>query len=718
MSDRFDIADTGPEDMALLHFTSGTTGKPKGAVHVHGAVAHHYLTGKYALDLHPDDVFWCTADPGWVTGTSYGIIAPLLHGVTMIVDEAEFDAERWYRILQDQKVTVWYTAPTAIRMLMKLGGDIAAKYDLSALRFLASVGEPLNPEAVVWSDRGVRPAVPRQLVADRDRRHHDRQLRRHAGQAGLDGPAAARHRGDHRAPPRRWRPRSGRRADEQGELALKSGWPSMFRGYLHEEARYRKCFADGWYLTGDLAMRDADGYFWFVGRADDVIKSAGHLIGPFEVESALMEHPAVAEVGVIGIPDPVMGEAVKAFVALKPGHEPSEALQQGAARPCQETARTGGGAEGDRLPQEPAQDPQRQDHAAPAEGARTGAGRRRHLDPGKRREMTDAAHKPRLTREHMLDLLYQMLRIRRFEEKCAELYTQQKIRGFLHLYIGEEAVSVGVIRALKPEDSIVATYREHGQALARGVPMTTVMAEMYGKQEGCSGGRGGSMHVFDAETRFYGGNAIVGGGLAIGRRRRAWPTRWPAATAVTACFFGDGAVAEGEFHESLNLAALWHLPVLFLCENNQYAMGTALRYTESEQDIHEKAASYNIASELVDGMDVVAVEAAAMRAVDTIREQGKPYFIEAKTYRFRAHSMFDAQAYRDKAEIEEWKKHGPVVRFREWMQSTGVLHDDDLAAIETRVAKEIDEAVAFAEAGTWEPVETLTRDVYTEGARA
>ncbi len=327
--------------------------------------------------------------------------------------------------------------------------------------------------------------------------------------------------------------------------------------------------------------------------------------------------------------------------------------------------------------------------------------------------MTSAARKPRLSREHLLDLLYQMLRIRRFEEKCAELYTQQKIRGFLHLYIGEEAVSVGIMRALGPEDSVVATYREHGQALARGVPMTTVMAEMYGKQEGCSRGRGGSMHVFDAETRFFGGNAIVGGGLplAVGI---ALADKMSGRDGVTACFFGDGAVAEGEFHESLNLAALWSLPVLFLCENNQYAMGTALRYTESEQDIHEKAASYNMASELVDGMDVVAIEAAAMRAVNAIRETGKPYFLEAKTYRFRAHSMFDAQAYRTKEEIEEWKQHGPVLRFREWMQSTGSLHDEDLAAIESRVAAEIDEAVAFAEAGTWEPVEMLTRDVYTE----
>ena len=327
-SEEFEVADTGPEDMALLHFTSGTTGKPKGAIHVHGAVMHHYLTGKYALDLHPDDIFWCTADPGWVTGTSYGIIAPLLHGVTMIVDEAEFDAERWYRILQDQKVTVWYTAPTAIRMLMKLGGEIAGKYDLSTLRFMASVGEPLNPEAVVWATEVF------------GRPFHDNWWQTETG-----GIMIANYAAEPVKPGSMGRPLPGieaaivaRRDDggvdlvdtpgEQGELALKTGWPSMFRGYLHEDARYRKCFAGDWYLSGDLAMRDADGYFWFVGRADDVIKSAGHLIGPFEVESALMEHPAVAEVGVIGIPDPVMGEAVKAYVALKPGHEPDEALRK------------------------------------------------------------------------------------------------------------------------------------------------------------------------------------------------------------------------------------------------------------------------------------------------------------------------------------------------------------------------------------------------------
>ena len=259
--------------------------------------------------------------------------------------------------------------------------------------------------------------------------------------------------------------------------------------------------------------------------------------------------------------------------------------------------------------------------------------------------MTAAADKPHLSREHMLDLLKQMIRIRRFEDKCAELYTQEKIRGFLHLYDGEEAVAVGVIPVLEKRDRIVATYREHGHALMRGVPMTTVMAEMYGKQEGCSRGRGGSMHLFDAATNFHGGNAIVGGGLAAGGRSRAGRSH-AGNDLVIACFFGEGAVAEGEFHESLNLAALWGLPVLFVCENNLYAMGTALALSESETDIQRKAACYRIASEAVDGMDVVAVEAAARRAVHAVRESRKPYFLECRTYRLRAHSMFDAQLYR------------------------------------------------------------------------
>lgn len=326
-SDAFEIPPTDPEDMALLHFTSGTTGKPKGAIHVHEAVVAHHITGCYALDLHPDDIFWCTADPGWVTGTSYGIISPLTNGVTMIVDEAEFDAERWYGILQDQKVTVWYTAPTAIRMLMRLGNEILQKYDFSSLRFLSSVGEPLNPEAVVWGRDAF--GIP----------FHDNWWQTETGGIMIANYAAM-----DVKPGSMGKPLPGIEAaivnvrngdiavvdsrDTDGELALKSGWPSMMRGYLNEEARYRKCFVGEWYLTGDLARRDSDGYFWFMGRAGDVIKSSGHLIGPFEVESALMEHPAVAEAGVIGKPDPMAGEIVKAFVALKPGFEPGDALRR------------------------------------------------------------------------------------------------------------------------------------------------------------------------------------------------------------------------------------------------------------------------------------------------------------------------------------------------------------------------------------------------------
>jgi pyruvate dehydrogenase E1 component alpha subunit len=327
-----------------------------------------------------------------------------------------------------------------------------------------------------------------------------------------------------------------------------------------------------------------------------------------------------------------------------------------------------------------------------------------------------APAKPHLTREHLLELLHQMLRIRRFEECCAELYQAEKIRGFLHLYVGEEAVAVGAMRALEPEDAVVATYREHGHALARGVKMTTIMAEMYGKQEGCSRGRGGSMHIFDAATRFYGGNAIVGGGLPLALGL-ALADKMQGRPLVTACFFGEGAVAEGEFHESLNLAALWRLPVLFVCENNLYAMGTALALSESETDIHAKAASYKIPAEAVDGMDVVAVEAAASRAAAAVRAGAGPQFLECRTYRFRAHSMFDPQLYRSKEEVEAWKKKGPIVRYEAWLREIGTLHDADLDAIEREIIAEVDAAVDFAEAGTWEPVADLTRDVYTEGAR-
>jgi acetyl-CoA synthetase len=326
-SEEFTIEPTRPDEIALLHFTSGTTGLPKGALHVHGAVLAHHVTARHALDFHPDDVFWCTADPGWVTGTSYGIIAPLSHGLTSIIDEADFDAERWYSILQDQHVTVWYTAPTALRMLMKAGAELARKYDLRALRFIASVGEPLNPEVVVWGQEALGLPI------------HDNWWQTETGGIMIANYAAVDIRpgsmglpvpGVEAAIVKRDVNGAAQAIEQpgvQGELALRPGWPSMFCGYLNDEERYRKCFSGGWYLTGDRARRDADGYFWFVGRADDLIKSSGHLIGPFEVESALLEHAAVAEAAVIGKPDPVAGEVVKAFVALKAGHEPNEALQ-------------------------------------------------------------------------------------------------------------------------------------------------------------------------------------------------------------------------------------------------------------------------------------------------------------------------------------------------------------------------------------------------------
>ena len=314
-----------------------------------------------------------------------------------------------------------------------------------------------------------------------------------------------------------------------------------------------------------------------------------------------------------------------------------------------------------------------------------------------------------------LKLLADMLRIRRFEEKCAELYSAGKIRGFLHLYIGEEAVAAGAMPAFGPDDSILATYREHGHALVRGIPARAVMAEMYGKVEGCSRGRGGSMHIFDAAARFYGGNAIVAGGLplAVGF---ALADRMMHRPRVTACFFGEGAVAEGEFHESLNLAALWKVPALFLCENNLYAMGTALERSEADTDLCEKARSYKIAARSVDGMDVLAVREAAAQAVAEVRAGGGPQFIEFRTYRFRAHSMFDAELYRSKAEVEKWKERCPIRLFSERLRAEGVLDDAALAAIEAQVADEIGAAVAYAEAGNWEPVEDLTRDVYTPRA--
>ena len=318
--------------------------------------------------------------------------------------------------------------------------------------------------------------------------------------------------------------------------------------------------------------------------------------------------------------------------------------------------------------------------------------------------------KLRLDKAHARRRLSQMIRIRVFEERCAELYTQQKIRGFLHLYTGEEANAVGIMEALLPQDSVVATYREHGHALARGIAMGPLMAEMYGKANGTSLGRGGSMHVFDRTTRFCGGNAIVGGGLplAVGL---ALAEKMQKRAAVVVCLFGEGAVAEGEFHESLNLAAIWKLPVLFVCENNLYAMGSAIERTESETDIHRKAEAYRIESHQVDGMDVVAVEAATRTALERMRTGAGPQFLECRTYRFRAHSMFDAQLYRDKAEVERWKERDPIRRFAEWTVACGLLHESDVHALETEAATEVEAAVAFAEQGAWEPVADLGRFV-------
>ncbi|MGW9031061.1 acetate--CoA ligase [Streptomyces sp. NPDC055722] len=337
----FAVPPTDPDDMALLHFTSGTTGAPKGAMHVHEAVVAHHVTAAYALDLHPDDRYWCTADPGWVTGMSYGIIAPLTHGVTVVVDEGDFDARRWYGILAQERVTVWYTAPTALRMLMRATPrqgpyDLPRSFDLSALRFIASVGEPLNPEVVLWGRDVLGLPV------------HDNWWQTETGCIVIANLAACPLKPGSMGRPlpgmtatvlartpdgKIWRSPEGHvreveQPSQEGELALRPGWPSMFRGYLHEEDRYAACFAHDWYLTGDIVRRDADGYFWFVGRGDDVIKSAGHLISPFEAESALLEHPQVAEAGVIGRPDPTAGAIVKAYVSLRPGIEPSDDVRR------------------------------------------------------------------------------------------------------------------------------------------------------------------------------------------------------------------------------------------------------------------------------------------------------------------------------------------------------------------------------------------------------
>lgn len=318
--------------------------------------------------------------------------------------------------------------------------------------------------------------------------------------------------------------------------------------------------------------------------------------------------------------------------------------------------------------------------------------------------------KIQLDRQHVQNLHRQMLRIRRFEAKCVQLYQAQQIHGFLHLYDGEEAVAVGVMANLQPRDAVVATYREHGQALARGVPMDRLLAEMLGKLEGCCRGRGGSMHVFDRERRFFGGNAIVGGGLPLAAGI-AMADRRLRAGAVTACFFGEGAVTEGAFHETMNLARIWKLPVLFVCENNLYAMGMPLAEAEAETEIFRKAVAYRVPAAAVDGMDPVAVEAAARHAVEQVRAGEGPFFLECRTYRFRAHSMFDAQGYRTREEVDAWRKRDPLERLAAWMRSNHMLTESEEAATAAAVEEELAAAVRFAEAGSLEPVEDLERFV-------
>ena len=331
--------------------------------------------------------------------------------------------------------------------------------------------------------------------------------------------------------------------------------------------------------------------------------------------------------------------------------------------------------------------------------------------------MTAGTPKPvAVPSELALGMLRDMVRIRRFEERCADLYGQQKIRGFLHLYIGEEAVAAGAMRALEPDDAIVATYREHGHALVRGVPATVIMAEMVGKREGCSRGRGGSMHLFDASRRLYGGNAIVGGGLPIAVGL-ALADKLQGRARANVAFFGEGAMAEGAFHESMNLAALWRLPVAFFCENNLYAMGTALERSESQTDLCVKAAAFRVPTLKADGMDVIAVHEAATQAVAHVRRGDGPFFVEFQTYRYRAHSMFDPDLYRDKAEVEAWKHRGPIHNLSGRLKAEGRLTEDEFLAIDAEAQREVEAAVAYAEAGTWEPVEDLARDVHTEAAR-
>ena len=594
-------------------------------------------------------------------------------------------------------------------MLMRSRRRAARRYDLSALRHVVSVGEPLNAEAVRWGERALGLPI------------HDTWWQTETGAimianfpgiahpARLDGTPDARRGGGPS-----WPARDGRRA-EAASTGARAGaattrtrsasWRCARAGrrcsasYLRRRReRYRACFADGWYLSGDLARRDADGYFWFVGRGDDVIKSAGHLVGPFEVESVLMEHPAVVEAGVIGKPDPMAGEVVKAFVTLRDGVRAGRGAAPRADRLRPAAARRAGAA-ADRLRPAPAAHPQRQGHAPAAQGARAGLpeGDMSTVEGGAM-TATPSGRGPRRAKlrvappvapgeaDGQAGLLYrQMLRIRRFEEKCVELYSAEKIRGFMHLCIGEEAVAVGVMQALAADDAVVATYREHGHALARGMRMAVLSSPRCSAgSTGCSRGRGGSMHLFDASLRFYGGNAIVGGGLplAVGL---ALAEQMRGTDRVTACVFGDGAFAEGEFHESANLAALWQLAGRLLLREQPirdgYRAGPRARRRPTWRCGPPPTAWWR-------GRWTAWTcwRCATRRAgrSSLVRDGGGPCFVELHTYRFRAHSMYDPDRYRDKAEIAQWRERDPLPALADRLRATGRLDDADLAAMEER----------------------------------
>ena len=661
---------TEPEDMALLHFTSGTTGTPKGAVHVHEAVVAHHATGSYALDLHPDDVFWCTADPGWVTGTSYGIIAPLTHGVTSIVDEADFDAERWYRHPRTR---------AGHRLVHRADRDP----DADAGRRGRARGATTCPRCAS-SPASASRSTPRPWSGAQEAFGlpiHDNWWQTETG-----GIMIANYAAHGRSGPARWagrcpasRPAIVRATTDgtgrDGEPSIdragrrRASWRCGRAGRRCSAATSRatsataQCFAGGWYLTGDLARRDADGYFWFVGRADDVIKSAGHLIGPFEVESALMEHPAVAEAGVIGKPDPVAGEVVKAFVALQARLRADRGAAPRAARLRPQAARRRRRAQGDRLRRRPAEDPQRQDHAPPAQGPRARPARGRPVDAGERHDATPTARAARSTASTRRAPAARRCCASAASRSAAPSSTAPpKIRGFLHLYIGEEAVAVGRHAA---RSSPTTPSSPPTASTATPWPAASPIERDDGRDVRQGRGLQPRPRRLDAPLRRArrASTAATPSSAAGCRSPSAWrwPTRCRAATASPPASSARAPWPRASSTSRMNLAALWQLPVLFCCENNLYAMGTALERSESETDLALQGRRLRRCRPgPVDGMDV-----AGRRGRRAPRGRRDPRAAAARTSSSCAPTASaptrctTPSCYRDKAEVEAWKRARP-----------------------------------------------------------